>query len=244
MNRKIYLYTIIVVLLILCGCKSEKKTDSKPSQACDLVEECGDENNIVQGSLKEKYESLNGKTNKSGVEYRTVIVSADIEYIETDLKTIISMIEQKQTFYLYAGDEMCPWCRSVIEMAETVAKENGIDQMYSIEIWDNEMNEVFRDKYKYENGVLEKTVEADPLYIKLLELFDEFLDDYTLEDENDNEIEVGEKRIYAPNYFYVENGVLKRFATGISPLQEESGEELSPEILKDERMIFTEFFEG
>ena len=28
--------------------------------------------------------------------------------------------------------------------------------------------------------------------------------------ENNNEIDVGEKRIYAPNFFYVENGVLMR----------------------------------
>lgn len=242
-DKKRYLFAMFVLMLILTGCKTKEKEDNKTIRGCDLLEECGYENNAVQGDFKAKYEALNDTINRNGKEYRTVSISEGNPFVNTDGETILSLINQKQTFYLYIGDEMCPWCRSVIEMAETIAKEKNIARIYYIEIWDDEGNEIFRDRYGYEKGILNRMVEADSSYYELLDLFDEFLDDYTLEDENNNEIDVGEKRIYAPNFFYVENGVLKRFATGISSLQEDSNEELSPEILEDERMIFTEFFD-
>ena len=89
---------------------------------------------------------------------------------------------------------------------------------------------------------MEKTVEGDEAYMTMLKLFSVFLEDYTLSDENDEDIEVGEKRIYVPNYFYIENGVCKRETTGISDQQEGSRDELTDEILADETALFKAFF--
>ena len=67
------------------------------------------------------------------------------------------------------------------------------------------------------------------------------MEDYTLTVDEDT-IDVGEKRIYAPNFFYMEDGVLKKMTTGISEKQEDSREELTKEILEDEEKLFSEFF--
>ena len=151
------------------------------------------------------------------------------------------MIENKETFYLYVGDEQCPWCRSVIEKSIEVSKQFNIDTIYYIEIWDDDGNEIFRDKYIYEDNELKQVFEGDESYQKLLEYFNDFLSDYTLTVDNKT-IEVNEKRIYAPNFFYVENGVLKKMTTGTSSLQKDSREELSEEMLKEEEELFRDFF--
>ena len=64
----------------------------------------------------------------------------------------------------------------------------------------------------------------DESYTKLLEL----LDDY-------DEIKI-------PSYFYIKDGNVKRFVSGVSDLQEDAYEELSNEILSDEESIFKSFF--
>ena len=55
-------------------------------------------------------------------------------------------------------------------------------------------------------------------------------------------ISTGEKRIYAPNFMYIEKGEIKRLVTGKSELQKDSREELTKEMLEDEDKIFNEFF--
>ena len=85
-------------------------------------------------------------------------------------------------------------------------------------------------------------MEGTDTYKEFLKYWESFLEDYTLKDDDGNEIEVGEKRIYAPNYFYIENGELERFTDGSSELQEGSRDELTEEILKDQEMLFRSLF--
>jgi hypothetical protein len=68
------------------------------------------------------------------------------------------------------------------------------------------------------------------------------LKEYNLKDENGEDIFTGEKRIYAPNYFYIEKGVVKNMVEGISDKQKDSREELTEEMLEDEEKIFNDFF--
>lgn len=65
-----------------------------------------------------------------------------------------------------------------------------------------------------------------------------------LSNEEVNKIEVGEKRIYAPNYFYISNGKVKKMVEGISDKQKDSREELTDEILKDEEEQFNDLFKN
>ena len=193
--------------------------------------------------FKKEYEALNGKTNASGKEHRTVTIDKKNPYIKVDASEIVKKIENKETFYVYFGDEMCPWCRSVIEKSIEIAKSKKIDKIYYVKIWDKDGNEVVRNKYVVnEDNEIEETIQGSEAYVKLLEYFDSLLSDYKVSDSEGNEYEVGEKRIYAPNYIYVEKGEPKKLVEGISEKQTDSRGELTEEILKDEETIFNKFF--
>ena len=192
--------------------------------------------------FKEEYESLNGVTNSRGMEHRTITIPEDNPYEKVDPERIVEMIEDKESFYLYVGDSMCPWCRSVLEKSIEVAKEYEVEKIYYVEIWDDEGTEIFRDKYELKEGVPVKTMDGVDAYHFLLEKFDQFLSDYTLKDENGETVEVGEKRIYAPNYFYIQNGKVTKMVEGYSTSLEDPRGELTEEVLQDEEKEFTKLF--
>ena len=220
MKKYLIVLVLFIMLLGVTGCK----------------------NNKYALEFKEEYESLNGTTNKSGKEHRKINISKNNPFHKVEQKDIVKMIEDKQTFYLYVGDPLCPWCRSVLEKSIEVAKENKVKEIYYIDIWDDDGNEILRDKYELKDGTLVKTVNGTEEYKKLLEYFDSVLSNYTVSDNDGNKIETGEKRIYAPNFFYIENGKVIKLVEGISDKQKDSREELTKEILDDEQKIFEEFF--
>ena len=221
MKKKIiYILVIILLLGVSVGCSKNK--------------------NAI--AFKEDYESVNDKENKNGKKHRSVTISEDNPYEKITTSELIMKINNKETFYVYFGDKLCPWCRSVIEKSIEVAKKNKINKIYYIPIWDDDGKEIVRDKYEMVDGNLTKTVDGDENYSKLLEYFNDLLSDYTVKNSDGNSVEVGEKRIFAPNFIYVEKGVANKLITGISEKQTDSREELTEEILKDEENAFMEFF--
>lgn len=208
----------ILTLLLIYGCSN--KTESE--------------------KFKKDYESLNGKSSSYG-EYRTLNIDEN-PFVFSSSDEIIKMIENNESFYVYFGDKACPWCRSVIEKAITVSKKYSVSKIYYINIWDDNHNEILRDKYELKDGVPVKVSDDDKNYQKLLEYFNDYLKDYTLTDEENNIINVGEKRIFAPTFIYVENGKAIRETTGISEKLTSPFDELTEEILKDEEKLFNDFF--
>ena len=231
----------MIMLLLITSCQ---KKETKNSSGCDLFDDCADP---IEGgeimTIKEKYESVNGTESSSGALNRSVTIPEDHPLIKVQGSEIVKKIENKETFYLYVGDELCPWCRSVIEKFIEAAKQAGVSEVFYIEIWNDDGDEIFRDKYVLEEEKLKKIVEGDSSYETLLKAFDAYLNEYTLNIDGKT-IDVGEKRIYAPNFFYVEDGVLKKMTTGISEKQEDSRGELSEQILEDEERLFKEFFDN
>lgn len=194
-------------------------------------------------AFKEDYESVNGKENAHGKVSRVISIPEDNPFITTDANDIVKKMENKETFYVYFGSKLCPWCRSVIEKAIQVAKEKGVSKIYYVDIWDDEGNEIVRDKYTLDaNNKPALVKEGIEAYTKLISSFASLLSDYTLTDANGKKIEVGEKRIYAPNFLYIEKGVAKKLVTGISDKQTDSREELTAEMLSDEEKTFNDFF--
>ncbi len=224
MKRKYLIFVIIFTIICISGCAIKSHgSDSK--------------------KFKKEYESLNNMINKSGNNYRTVKIDSNNPFIYADGEDIVKMIEDKKTFYVYFGSSYCPWCRSVVEKAIEIANKNKIDTIYYVDIWDGAHNEIFRDKYKLDdNGNLEMVFEGGKGYKELLKYFDKLLDDYTLTDDNGNSIPVGEKRIFAPNYIYVEKGKAIKLVSGISGKQKNSNDKLTDEILKDEENQFVNLF--
>lgn len=207
-----------------------------------MITGCGNED---AKKFKSDYESINGKENASGKVHRSVTIDENNPFVYTSAEEIVKKIESKETFYVYFGDKLCPWCRSVIEKSIEVAKEKNIKTIYYVPIWDEDGNEILRDRLKVnDEGKLETVKEGTEAYKKLLELLDNVLSDYSLTDKDNKKVETKEKRIYAPNFIYIENGEAKKLTEGISEKQSDSREELTEEILKDEQEQFESFFQN
>ena len=133
-------------------------------------------------------------------------------------------------------------CRSVIEEAVESANENSIEKIYYVRIWSGFHNEILRDTYELEDGTPKEKSKGTEAYYKLLEYFDTLLEDYTLTDDNDNIVKVGEKRLFAPNFISIENGNAKELVQGISQKQESYNSELTEEVKNEEKEIFDKFY--
>ena len=135
--KKIFLCLLMGVLVISltgCGQESSKKVSGK--------------------EFKEDYESVNGKENKSGKIHRSISIPEDNVFVISSASEILKKINNKDTFYVYFGSKLCPWCRSTIEMANKVAVDKGITKIYYVDIWDNDGNEILRDKYKLDDMII------------------------------------------------------------------------------------------
>ena len=220
MRKKILLLiTITVILVSFTGCK---KNDA-------LL-------------FKEDYESVNEKENKNGKKHRSVTIDEENPFIISSAKEIVEKINNKDSFYVYFGSKICPWCRSVIEKAIEVANNNNVTKIYYVDIWNDEGEQILRDKYEVDDkGNVIKTIEGKEEYYELLKLLDNVLEDYTYT-KNDKKESYGEKRIYAPNFIYISNGKAIKLTTGISSLQKDSRETLTEEMLKDEEKEFNDIF--
>jgi len=240
--------SLLLAGLLFTGCTASKPENTPaPSgnHGCDAFEECAEETSADTGAaaeFKTMYEALNGTENKNGKVNRTIALPEDHPFVYVTPEEVVKKIENKETFWLYVGDPKCPWCRSVLETAAEKAKEYGVKEIVSVNIWDADGNEILRDKYELRDGNPVKTGEGTEAYRKLLTAFDSVLDDYQLEAEEGQKIPVGEKRIYAPNFVRVVNGEAVRLITGISGNQKDSRGELTEEILADEKAAFDAFF--
>lgn len=193
--------------------------------------------------FKKEYEKLNTIEMIEGENYRNLDISKDNPFVYTTAEDIVNKIESKETFYVYFGSSKCPWCRSVIETFISVSNQNKIDKVYYVDIWDNNHNEILRDKYELDSNNKPKEVsKGTESYYKLLDYFNDYLDDYTLSTTKGKIINVGEKRIFAPSFVYIENGETKDLVTGISKKQISYNSELSTDILTEEENTFKEFF--
>lgn len=224
-NRFLVLISMLLICFFVVGCSKEEQSNS------DALK------------FKESYESMNGKENKYGTLYRKVSIDEDNPFIYITADELVKKLDNKESFYVYFGSNKCPWCRSVIEEAIKWAKEQGVSKVYYVEIWDEDGNEILRDKYSInDDGKVEKVIDGTKSYYEILKRFDNVLDDYTLEDKKGNIVDVNEKRIFAPNFVYVSEGQAMVLVTGISDKQETATSELTSEIINDEATTFNSFF--
>ena len=221
--KKIVIFLLSLgILLVTSGC-SPKTDDAK--------------------KFKEEYEKINNTTNSSNVSHRNLSIAIDNPFKYIEAEEIIKKIENKETFYLYFGSSYCPWCRSVIEEFIKTAQENNINEVYYIDIWKGDHEEILRDTYTLdENNKPKLLSEGSPYYQDLLKYLDNVLSDYTLTDKNNQKVKVGEKRIFAPNFIYIKEGKALKLTDGISDNQKNSRDELTDAIIQDEHEKFNEFF--
>lgn len=183
MKRIIYFSALLIISILLTGCFFNKNNDAI--------------------KFKKEYEELNGKTSTSGKEYPKLEISKNnpIKYkTEEELVEII----KNGTGVIYFGFPTCPWCRSALPSLLEAAEEAGIKDIYYLNVKD------IRDVKKIDkDGKTITEKEGSNGYKKLLEVLNQYLDDYIIKDNNDNEINVGEKRIYVPLVVFVKDGKIE-----------------------------------
>lgn len=178
--------------------------------------------------FKEEYENLNGKTNEnSKKKYRTVKIDSKNKIVYSSAKEVLKMMEEKKSFVVYFGFDSCPWCRSVVENVSKISKELDED-IYYVDVKE------IRDVYELDDeNKPELTKEGDKNYLKLIKKLDSVLKEYTLTTDDDNEVKVGEKRIYAPNIVSVIDGSAKELTTGLSDKQTDGYMTLTDEMKQE-----------
>ncbi len=245
--KKIVLTALAACMLAGCGAKAPETDGTAATDDCANTEkgcEVAVESKIDEGregKLKDDYEALNGKENTNGNVYRTVEIPEDNKFVQMSPASIVEMLNEQQDFYVYFGDPMCPWCRSVIEVAVDEAQKSTVDKVYYVDIWDSKGKEVFRDRQKYVDGNLVVEYNGTEEYFAIVSRLADILEDYIIVDGDGNNINAG-KRIYAPTFIKVTGGHGEKLITGVSDKQEESNAELTEEILADEHAAFAEFF--
>lgn len=177
--------------------------------------------------FKEEYEKLNGKKNEKGKKYREISIDSKNKIVYKTTEEVLDLIDKKKSFVLYFGFDTCPWCRSVVPTLASISKELN-QEVYYIDVKD------IRDTFELDDDNKPKLVKKGSKdYSKLLEKLEQVLEDYTLTDSDNNEIKVGEKRIYAPNIISVIDGKAKELTTGISDKQTDGYMKLTKEMKKE-----------
>lgn len=177
--------------------------------------------------FKEEYEKLNGKKNDQGKKYREIIIDSKNKMVYKTTEEVLNLIDKKKSFVLYFGFDTCPWCRSVVPTLASISKELN-QEVYYIDVKD------IRDTFELDDDNKPKLVKKGSKdYSKLLEKLEPVLEDYTLTDSDNNEIKVGEKRIYAPSIVSVIDGKAKELTTGISDKQTDGYMKLTKEMEKE-----------
>ena len=209
--KKVILSLLIVLsvfTLSSCGKKEVKNTDAI--------------------KFKEEYEKLNGEKNRNGVTYREVEIDEENPFVFATAEEIQEKIDNKETFAVYFGFNSCPWCRSIITTLIEVADDLNIEKIYYVDVLD------IRDTYELNSkNKPEKTKDGSEGYNELINSLASVLSDYTLTTEKGKNVQVGEKRIYAPNLVSVVDGKAQKLNTGISEMQTDSMMELTDEMKKD-----------
>ena len=184
-----------------------------------------DESDAVK--FKKEYEGLNGKETESGDKtYRSVSISKKNPMKISTASDIVDKIENKETFLVFFAFKECPWCRSVVEELLKAAKDKEVDTIYYVDVKN------IRDVKEIKDGEVITTTEGDESYMKLIELLDPVLEEYTLTDDNGEKVSVLEKRIYAPNLVLISNGKAEQLETGISDELKDPYGELTDKIKK------------
>ena len=177
--------------------------------------------------FKEEYEKLNGKKNDQGKKYREITFDSKNKMVYKTTEEVLNLIDKKKSFVLYFGFDTCPWCRSVVPTLASISKELN-QEVYYIDVKD------IRDTFELDDDNKPKLVKKGSKdYSKLLEKLEPVLEDYTLTDSDNNEIKVGEKRIYAPSIVSVIDGKAKELTTGISDKQTDGYMKLTKEMEKE-----------
>ena len=176
------LLLLIVLVLILTGCKSTSK------------------NELDYLAIKEMYEVLNGSYDKDNHKYNEVVVPEDNPFKLVDIDYIIDLVKNKKSFYLYIDSPTNQWGRASFTSLIEVAKERNIDTIYYLDIKHD------RDLLAYKNQTTAIIENGTYQYQQLLDALKDVISQYILYDVNGDFANGEEGRIYDGYIYYLKEG--------------------------------------
>lgn len=168
MKKKIILFITLIILVGVISLVCIKLNGKDEKQVKDSIK------------FKEEYEKINDTVKPK------VSLEDDNPFVYVSDEKIVDTLK-KGTGLIYFGFSNCPWCRNAVNVLQYV----NADKILYFDLKDK------RDTYEVINGVLTKTKDGTKEYYEVLEILNDILDDYEIED-NSNTYKVGEKRIYVP----------------------------------------------
>ena len=178
--------------------------------------------------FKQEYEKLNNDKNNINI-----TINENNPFIYSNSKDIINKINNRESFIVYFGFSKCPYCRTILPSLIEVSEYLEVDKIYYVDISNVRDTIIIND-----NNELETTKEGTKEYNQLLDLLDNVLEEYTLEDKEGNTISTNKKRIYAPSVVAVVEGEIIDLETGLND-DLDITKELSDEGKKD---IYDKFY--
>lgn len=187
-----------------------------------IFSELYNENDIKQEPVitdamkfKSEYEKLNGTKTSNNDDVRFLQIDEDNPFIYVNEDDLLKKLDDKESFIVYFGFNSCPWCRSIVLPLIEAAKENNITKIYYLDV------SGIRDRFELDDdNKAVRTVEGTEGYYKLLERFDNVLDDYAPlvyknKKNKEKKVKIDEKRIYAPNVVAVKDGEAVSMESGL-----------------------------
>lgn len=223
----IALIFVIVCIAITCGYFAFREEEVGHVELTDAVK------------IKEEYAAYNEQVNENNNRtYPTVNLSDDNPFVYITEEEAIDTIENK-TALLYFGYASCPWCRSVLPVLESVAKEKNVSEIKYLDIED------IRSVLELdENNKVITTREGTSNYYKLLNVLDDSLEEYVLTGKDGEKVGTGEKRIYAPTVIAVSNGEVTGIHVGSVSSQKSGYDTLTEEEIGELKDIYRELIDS
>lgn len=200
---KIYIPIISILVIILCFLAL--KLDEKNNNII----------NTTASNIKfmEEYTSLNGKTDELGNAYFEVLLDSNNIYYYANENEIIELLKSG-TGVIYLGYPTDNYSRNIVDILNEVVSEYDYDKIYYYNIKPIMSSVVIDNDNKV---VLNK---GNAFYYELLSILNDFLDYYTVLDNNNEEVILEEKKIEVPSVIFVKEGKITGVVDNIEDKEE------------------------
>lgn len=157
-------------------------------------------NSTDGAKFKREYERYNNKKDDAFRLQRLKINKKNkVEYLELDESIEIL---KSGTGFIYFGAPTSPWARGAIPVLLETVNNSSLSKLYYVDMTD-QMNE-----YEVQDNQAVESTKAPDEYYELLNILKEYLDDYTLIDDDGIEMTFGQKRTYLPLFVAVKDGMI------------------------------------
>ena len=187
--------------------------------------------------FKETYETYNGIKMDNGVVLSDVEIPEDNPFKIKSAGEIIDILKN-ETALVYFGYPQSPTDRQMINVLIDAAKENEIDVIYYVDIYN------IRDVYE-NNNTLDPTLvkEGTEAYHKILEILKDYLPKYLVKSDDIYYFDTGVKKINAPTIVAISKGKVIGYHEGLVNNKDTLTDEDKNALKEIYNKIFTDYLD-